>query len=221
MGRRIPYRGGPSEEQIGVTLRGGGGPLTQNTLLTIAFVWALALVVLVLVGYFMMQNRKFQNEFAPLVEVCRGKWVDSASPYKNTPGTHPAVGVTLNSGKFQLDQYFIPREARARSLAETQVVLCLDEVQEVFIESCPYFPVNNPGAQATNAVERYYYKQEARLVEVKTGRLITRQAFTGKSPHYCTETEWFSKDKRTIKLTGTPISTTEVQRWVRSHLIIQ
>ena len=69
-------------------------------------------------------------------------------------------------------------------------------------------------------MERYYYKQDAQLIEAKTGRVVTVQTFTGKSPHYCDKTQVFSRGDKILKLTGTEISDDEVQRWLQSHLII-
>ncbi len=222
MGRRIRYRPRPSQEQIPVVGRGREDtPLTSKTIVTIAVVGILVLVMIVLGGYFFLQNRKFQNEFAPLVDVCRGKRVNVASTYSPKPGKHPAVAVRSTSSGLELDRYLIPGEALAQSFAETQAVLCMGKVQEVFIESCPYTTQDGPGAQVTNTVERYYYKQEAKLIEAKTGRVITLETFTGKSPHYCHETERFRKDEKVLKLKGSQISDVDVQKWVQSHLIIE
>jgi hypothetical protein len=221
MGRRIRYRPGGSEEQFASVGRAQKEPFwTPKTIITIAVVWMLVLVGIVLGGYFIMQNRKFQSEFAPLVDVCRGKWVNAASTYSLTPGNHPAVAVKSNSSGWELDGYLIRGEVLAQSLAETQLVLCLGAVQEVFIESCPYVDQNDPGGRVTNTVERYYYKQDAQLIEAKTGRVVTVQTFTGKSPHYCDKSQVFIGDDKILKLTGTEISGDEVQRWLRSHLII-
>jgi hypothetical protein len=69
-------------------------------------------------------------------------------------------------------------------------------------------------------VERYYNQQKARLVEAKTSRVITEQIFTGKSAHYCHETEWFAENKGIKKLQGTPISEEDIKNWALSHLFI-
>lgn len=170
MGRRIRYRPNAIQEFAVLEKTREDSFLTSKMIVTIAAVWIVGLVVVVLVGYFFMQYRKFQNEFAPLADVCRGKWVNAASPYSLTPGQHAAVAVRNSSGEWQLDPLFFFGEASLGSLAKTELVLCLEPVQEVFIESCPYISRNDPNV--TLKVERYYYKQDDRLVEAKTGRVI-------------------------------------------------
>jgi hypothetical protein len=222
MGRRIRYRRIAPREQI--TVPGGippGRGRSQNTILILAVVWLVLLVVIVLGGYFFLQYRQFQNEFGPLIGVCQGERVNVTSTYSSTPGVHPAIAVIKRSGQYQLDTHLIPKAARAQSLAETQVVLCLGPVHEVFIESCPYVLKEGPLAGTTRTVERYYYKQEGELIEAKTGRVVTLEAFTGKSAHYCYEVEKFREDERVMKLKGTQISDADIQKWAESHLIIE
>jgi hypothetical protein len=218
MGRRIRYRPNALEEQIVIVGARENKFLTPQTIVTIAVIWVVVLVVIVAGGYFLMQNRKFQNEFAPMVDVCQGKRVNGASTYSPTPGKHPAVAVNHSSAGWQLDSHFIPGEVLAQSPAETQLVLCLEKVETIFIERCPYTTDNS---RYTNAVERYYRKQDARLVEAKTGRVVYVQTFTGSSPRYCHETEWFSKDEKIETLVGSEISADDVRKWVSSHLVIQ
>jgi hypothetical protein len=216
MGRRIRYRPGYSQDQLATF--GGARPntfWTSQTILTIAAVWGLVLIGIVGAGYWLMQNRKFQSEFAPLLDVCQGKRVNVSSTYAATVGKHPAVSVI----SAQLDTEFIPGGLVAPSLAETQVVLCMGAVQKIFIESCPY--TTDGGSQATNSLERYYLRQDAKLIEAKTGRVIAIQSFTGKSPRYCHETELLNKNKRVEQLTGTDISTNDVERWVQTYLFIE
>lgn len=220
MGRRIRYRPTLSEEQIAELGRAQEDTFWRpNIIITIAVVWVLVLVVIVGVGFLLMQNRKFQHEFAPLVDVCRGKWVSGASSYSSTSAKHPAVAVRNSSAGWQLDGYLIPGEVSAQSLAETEMVLCMGTVQEIFIERCPY--VSESDSRVTLVVERYYYKQEARLLEAKTGRVTTIQTFTGKSPRYCEKSEWFVGGEKTKKLVGSDISDSDVRSWVLSHLLAE
>lgn len=218
MGRRIRYRPIRSIEQIPESERIRPGTFwTQKTLITLGVIWVVVLVVIVAVGFFLMENRNFQKEFAPLVDVCRGKWVNVTSTYSATSGKHPAVVVRNSSSGWSLDRYFLPDNVSAQSLEETQVVVCLGNVYEIFIESCPYIDPDDPSRQI-KYVERYYNQQNARLVEAKTGRVITEQIFTGKSAHYCHETEWFVENKSIKKLQGTPIPEDEIKNWVLSYL---
>lgn len=216
MGRRIRYRPNPIQEFAVIEKTREDSFLTPKVIVTIAAVWIVGLVVVVLAGYFLMQYRKFQNEFAPLADVCQGKWINAASPYSLTPGQHAAVAVRNSSGEWQLDPLFFFGEVSPGSLTKTELVLCLEPVQEVFIESCSYGSPSDP-----HTVERYYYKQDVRLVEAKTGRVITVQTFTGKSPRYCDKTEIFHKSEKTKKLEGTAIANSDIRSWTSPHLYIK
>ena len=193
----------------------------RNWILIIAVGWMLALMVMVLGGYLLMQEEKPHDDFAPLVEVCQGKRIKAAATYSRTPGKHPAVGVKQGPDGLQLDMSFIPGEAQAQLLAETQLVLCMGKVEDVLIESCPYTDLGNPYGPVTNYVERYYYKQDAKLVVAKTGRVISVETFTGKSARHCQDIEQFRPDEKVIRLKGTDISIDKVRSWLRPQLIIE
>lgn len=215
MGRRIRYRPGVSS---GPFVGAGGGRegiswTDPRMIFTIVVVWVLVLVGIVLVGYFILQYRKFQTEFGPLAEVCRGRGANVTSTYTPTQGKHPAVAATEDSGGWQLDMYFIPGKLAAQSMAETQAVLCLGKVQKIFVESCAY--------EDGYVVERYYYKQDVKLVEAKTGRVISVQSFTGRSASTCDEVEVFNKDRKTKRSMGTEIPTDQIQDWAATHLYIE
>jgi len=181
--------------------------------------FALILVLVVAAGIFVNQNRQFEEEFTPMIGVCQRSRVREAADYSRKAKTHPAVGVVSGSDGLELDNYYIPRSVRAESIAETELVLCLGKPQDVFIESCPYYDPDHPGVK--KKVERYYYKQEARLIVAKTGQVISKQTFTGKSARYCRETEYFSEDEYVIKLKGTSISSADIGNWARSQLIVE
>lgn len=218
MGRRIRYRPSLAQEQIPSIGARGNSSSTSNTILVIVAASVLVFAVIVLGGYYLIQNRKFQSEFAPLLEVCRGKRADAASIYSSSRGTHPAIAVR-NSGQLQLDTYLIPGETIAQTLAETQIVLCLGGVQEIFIESCPYG--DEGGGHYSRSLERYYLKQEAKLIEAKTGRVVAVQSFTGSSPERCHKTEFFSGDNLIVKTVGTSVSDADVQKWAQTYLIVK
>lgn len=197
--------------------------MSQKAIITIAIVWLLVLMVLVVGVYLFRQDQKQNTEFTPLLEVCRGKWVGAAAPYSASPGKHPAVAVRDGDDGLQLDSSLvfglIPGETTARSLAEAQVVLCLGKMQSIFIDRCPYNKQDDSGV--IKVIDRYYYKQEARLIEAKTGRLIAVQNFTGSSPEYCNKTEWFSKNDKIVYLTGSEVPESAITKWAQKHLVIQ
>ena len=171
---------------------------------------------IVALGYFLMQSRNFQTEFAPLLAVCQGRAANVSSTYTPSSGIHPTITVESDSEESWLSTAFIPRSARAQSLTETQVVLCIKEAELVFIEQCRY-----GDRRVTNRIYRYYYVQEVQLREAKTGRTITAHTFSGSAPRTCKETEYFRDDEGVTTLKGDPISTAQVQKWVQSHVIVR
>lgn len=196
--------------------------IARNWILIVVVKGVMALITLiVMAGYFLIEEQNHPEEFIPLAEVCQGYRFETAATYSRTPGKHPAVGVNQGDDGWQIDMRFIPREAQAQSLAETQLVLCMGEVEDVFIESCSYTDLDNPYGPVRNRVERYYYKQEARLVVAKTGRVINVETFTGKSARHCKDIEQFQPDEKVVRLKGTDISADEVQSWLRPQLIIE
>lgn len=218
MGRRLSYGpvGLPPEKQK------QDDPLfTNQIIIAIAAVVLLILLGIVGVAYFFFQNRNLQKEFGPLLTVCQGYRAEGGSTYTPSPGPHPAIAVENSSGEPRLDTWLIPQAARAQSLAETQLVLCLEKAELIYIDSCRYTTQTDGGGRATNRIDRYYYVQEARLLEAKTGRPIDTHTFAGQSPRACDETEYFKTDETISTLEGPPISTATVQQWLQPHLIIK
>ena len=218
MGRRIRYRpvATPTEEQ-----RQNDTFFTTQTIIAIAVIWTLVLVVIVGVVYFLRSSRNFQTEFEPLLAVCRGSWVSESPLYASNPGLHPAVAVKNSSGETWLDTSFIPRAARSQSLAETELVLCMEEAELVLLESCPYTTWTDRGGQIVHRIDRYYYVQDAKLMAAKTGHTIAVNTFTGRAPRECGDTEIFNADEPVSRLEGPLISITSVQQWLQPHLIIE
>ncbi|GAB4410212.1 MAG: hypothetical protein Fur0044_03880 [Anaerolineae bacterium] len=218
MGRRIRYRPSAAAEQfVPVGKAQGDTLLGQKAVVIIVAGFVLLLAVFVGGAYFIMQNRKFQSEFAPLAGVCQGKWVGQASAYSSAAGLHPAVAVRDGSEGWQLDSYLIPGGVLPQSLGETQLVLCLGKSQAIYIQRCPY----GEDTTVTNVIDRYYLQREARLIEAKTGRLIAVQTFKGSSPDYCNKKEWFGKDDKTVSVTGPDIPDSEIQSWASAHFSIK
>ncbi|MEM7348208.1 MAG: hypothetical protein AAF485_28595 [Chloroflexota bacterium] len=190
--------------------------MKQQTAIIIIAVWSVCMVSFIAIAYFWMQSSQFREEFDPLIAVCRGERVNVNVSYSSVRGIHPAMGVTQTSSGFSLDTDLILDQALTSALADTQAVLCLGTAEEVYIESCPYGNGRNPDAY----IERYYYKQQARLVDAKTQRVIAEQTFTGNSPKHCEEEEWFSEDETVVRLKGSSVDTDDVRGWAATHLII-
>jgi hypothetical protein len=161
MGRRIQYRPGPSKAEIAAAINAMERRRSaQNALITLSVIGVLVFGAVAVAALLWFMNGRAQQEFGALTAACERKAVNVASTYARTPGKHPAVVVRRSSGQWQLDaglpllgSRLIPGEAVAQSLSETQIVLCLGPIFEVFIERCPY---TTNGADYTNAVERYY-----------------------------------------------------------------
>ena len=183
-------------------------------LVSVLLVACVAGVVLIYI-----QTSKTQEQFAPLLESCRGNTVSQAAAYTDTPGNHPAMGVMKSKLGLRIYTYIVPDEVLAASVAEAQLVLCATEAEEVLIERCPYATKNEKGAEATNVVERYYYQQEVKLVEAKTGRTIASETLRGKDPRECLKQETFLKGQETVKVKGQEISSRDLQEWIRPYVI--
>jgi hypothetical protein len=194
--------------------------MTPKTIITILAVWLAVLLVLVLGGFLIIQNKRFYTDFAPLTGVCQGKPANVAAMYSSTSGQHPTIGVKKDSTGWQLYTGVVPGGVVAGSFAETQLVVCIGEAQEVFIEYCEYTTQEN-GRYATNILERYYYKQEVKIIDAKTGRVVALQVFNGAAPPYCHGQERFSQGQATRKSMGDKISDSEIIKWVKPYASIK
>jgi hypothetical protein len=97
----------------------------------------------------------------------------------------------------------------------------MEETEMIFLESCPYTSWTDHSGQIVHRIDRYYYVQNARLLEAKTGRTIATHTFAGKAPRSCGNTELLDADKSASTLKGPQISISDVQQWLRPHLIIE
>lgn len=191
----------------------------RNKVFIIGGVLMVKLMIIVIAAVLLVQNQQYEQDFAPMIDVCRGKRVSAASRYSTKASIHPAIGVERGSSGWNLDNQFIPRQARTQSITETQLVLCMGRVEDIFIESCPYYNLDNPTGPIIGRIERYYYKQEGRLIEASTGRVVSKRTFTGKSARLCKQIEKLPRDGRTVVLKGTGIPKDDVYNWVESQLI--
>lgn len=188
----------------------------------IILIIAAVLLVICIIGVVIIavQTGKTQEQFGPLMDACRGQGVSGAAAYEKTPGNHPAMGVMKSAkGDLRVYPYAIPDEVKAQSVADTQVVLCLTEAEEVLLERCPY--AKGDKSEATNVAERYFYQQEAKLVEAKTGQVIAEEVFKGKEPRACADQETFLKGQETLKIAGKEISDNDLKEWVRPYIIVK
>lgn len=213
MGRRIQYRRLPKPEPDEFQERTF---FTPKKVIIIAALWLLLLACLVAIGW----NKYYQSQMEPLLAVCNSKWTDVETPYTASSGIHPAIGVTYNGTDAWVDNSTVPWLARAWSLNKTQVVVCSEPAELVFLERCPYVLRSNPNRIA-GYIDRSYWVQEVKLVEAKTGRTITTHTFVGNAPRACRETEYFDNDDPAFALKGAPIPASTIQKWGQEHLVIQ
>ncbi len=172
-----------------------------------------------LCSIYVIQTLLFWNDVDPLLAVCTRGHVNEAAAYSQSKGAHPTIAVSKNNDEWSLDMSYIPRQARASSLAETELVLCVGEEEQVFVERCPYIIERT---RERVWVDRYYYRQQVSLVVAKTGQALSRKTLTGKSSgRTCRDVERFGSDDRFKQLNGDPIYSSDIQAWVQPKLIIQ
>jgi hypothetical protein len=138
----------------------------------------------------------------PLRAACEGAGVAEAAAFAPHPGPHPAV--MLHNGR-QLHR--LPPEWQARSIKETELVLCVGSLERRLIETCQYY--------GGSEVKRYRYGAEVTLVEAQTGETLATEWFWGDAPRSCGLTE--ERSVRSLKGEKS-INFAEVEAWLASYV---
>jgi len=138
----------------------------------------------------------------PLRAACEGTGVAEAAAFAPHPGPHPAV--MLHNGR-QLRR--LPPEWQARSIKETELVLCVGSLERRLIETCQYY--------GGSEVKRYRYGAQVTLVEAQTGETLGTEWFWGDPPRSCGLTE--ERSVRSLKGEKS-INFAEVEAWLASYV---
>jgi hypothetical protein len=163
-----------------------------------------------------------EDEFGSLIAVCKGGSVEGAAVYAPGSGVHPAMGVEPSYGDIlALETDLVPEEARPETLAETELVFCVEKREEVLVESCEYFPMDEEEDEEQIAIiEQYVYEREVTLIEAKTGKVVAQEVLRGTEPDECPEEAKFSEEGETKTEHGGTVSDEDVLEWVRSYVIV-
>lgn len=141
-----------------------------------------------------------ERALAPLGDLCGGVGggVAAAAVYSNAPRLHPvAIFVADAQGAYRLNPAGFNSNWQAQSVAEAELVICIDEVRETVIERCDYALTDG----ATGVVERIGVDVRFRVLAAHSGRELLRNSGIG-LPRECADEETFSDDLRQQTLRG-------------------
>ena len=173
-------------------------------------------LLITIVTYTTIENSRIQDKFGILKDACRAKPVINAHPYVNKTGLHPVMSVIKSSTGFTIYTYATPDDVLAKSIEDTELVLCLNEAKKVLINSCAY-TTKKEGRIVTNIVERYRFEQKVLLVEAKTAKVLAQNILKGEEPRKCLKQELFIAGKDTNEVTGKHISDSQIGEWMRPY----
>lgn len=160
------------------------------------------------------------NDFLnPLKALCTGQsaGVSGAAQYIAGSGVHPMVAFRstgTTSSVYNRDTRIGTGDWEAKSLAETQLVACEEDVTET-IEDCEY-TTQSTGAKRT--VYRMQYQVKIRLISAKDGDVVATETLRGTEPRECMDTESFSSGATSMTLTGSAVAVSDIQAWLRPNV---
>jgi hypothetical protein len=145
---------------------------------------------------------------AGLDGVCSGSAIPGAAAFSGQIEEHSLAWMDVVGGGSLWDS-LLPRNWRARKLAEVSVVVCPGKQELEVIETCHYvngFPIT-----------RSAYRLPVRLVEARTGNLVGEIGLNGKYPRACRSGE----ESSTRELKGQRARFFQVKDWLQPLLAYQ
>jgi hypothetical protein len=143
--------------------------------------------------------------FAPLAQVCQGQGVEQAAAY--TGGPPHKIVLMDDNGTTHPWMKHIPRDWSPSSIADTQLVLSIQEETEGLIELCKY--------ETGPDIKRYRYSIDTELREAKTGNIVSHTTVYGEPPRQCE----FVENMELARLEGTPVSFDNFQQWLALYVM--
>jgi len=172
----------------------------------ILLVVGVVLFVICVVGGVLLPSPKPDQEILDAMsEVCQGKGVEEAAAYIPGPGPH-AIVVLDASGSRHAWTNMLPYDWWPKSINATELVACLDEEQEEFVDICEY-----SGGQT---IRRYQYTIPIRLVAARSGETIATGVIMGEPPRACRIMELVD----TTEIHGSHVTHNEVEQWLRKFV---
>ena len=144
----------------------------------------------------------YGDEFwSQALRVCDGIGIPEAAAYQETPGLHKVVAVEPDAKTWWSWTQYIQKEWRPTSLADTELIVCLEPEKKISIEVCHY--------QGSFTQERYQYTRHAVLRSARTGEVISSADLEGGMPAQCPRTT--SKDGT---IAGFPPGEAQASEWL-------
>ena len=140
-----------------------------------------------------------------LAGVCQGQGQPRAAGYSPGMGEHKLVLLDAH-GKPTAWTGAMPRSWRPAQIEEAELVLCVGEERAELIQTCQY--------RGGPDILRYQNMRELRLLDARTGALVSQTVVGGKPPRRCQELE-------TVKMTslgGLPVSVEDVLEWLQADI---
>jgi hypothetical protein len=191
--------------------------MNRKLAIVLGIVGALILVciAMLVLGSVISKERNNQDqEFADMMNVCRGQSVASAAAYESG-GQNSIIAFEPNvSGDLTTYTYAVPDDMLATTAGEVALVLCLGEEKEVLLESCPYYSVDDEEQAIENVIERYVRERSAKLIVAQTGEVLADDVIQGEEPDECLDEEAFREGQDVIERKGDEISSGELREWI-------
>lgn len=195
--------------------------MKRKVAIVLGIVGVLLLVCVAIIGFgsVLSKERNEQDqEFADMMNVCRGQSVASAAVYESGGQNSLIAFETGVSGDLTTYTYAVPDDMLATTAGEVSLVLCLGEEEEVLIESCPYYSVDDEEQAIENVIERYVHERSAKLIVAQTGEVLADEVIQGEEPDECLDEEAFREGQDIIERRGSEISNGELREWVMQVL---
>jgi hypothetical protein len=153
----------------------------------------------------------------PLRALCTGQaaGVAGAAAYAPGPGLHPVIAFRArDAATFDRDPRIGTGDWAPRSVAEAQLVACLDESWET-IESCSYDSRTSDG---TRYLIRSQHRVTLRLFAARSGESVATATLTGSEPRACQETETFATGTTRVTVSGEAVTASAIQAWLQPYV---
>lgn len=146
------------------------------------------------------------QKIAPLKDVCSGVPAANAAVLNATPGIQRVIAFERRGSTWAHDYDLVQLAWRGEEVATTPLVLCTEPETEELVERCSYGGL----AQGIGTLERWGYRRDVRLLEARTGRLITQTTLRGAPPTACPAQESFGRSN-TERRYGTHVGSLQVE----------
>ena len=129
--------------------------------------------------------------------VCEGNGVEDATYHiPEESHIHPVIILTSGHNYPHIWNNYLPEEWLPSSVHATELVLCVEEEKEELIQRCQYHPVGS--------FSRYQYYIPLRLLEARTGKIVSTYKIWGGIPPFCPYTLIIDLSIPPRKETGNP-----------------